>query len=151
MSTTKRGAEAVPGNGNQQGGRSSPLRTHHGRRPCARQGPRAEVPRKAAIVGRGPTGRPGRASRSRPRAASPSRADHAKRTGCSVSTFPFYGAADIMESDLSGLQAYRSARAASDDAHLSNFGMFAAPGSPARLAETNDFDESSPRPFEWGP
>jgi uncharacterized protein (DUF2252 family) len=66
-----------------------------------------------------------------------------------VSPFTFYrGAAYLMASDLSasphtGLQVQLCG-----DAHLSNFGAFAAPD--RRLVfSLNDFDETLPGPFEW--
>jgi hypothetical protein len=66
-----------------------------------------------------------------------------------VSPFTFYrGAAYLMASDLSaqprtGLQVQLCG-----DAHLSNFGAFAAPD--RRLVfSINDFDETHPGPFEW--
>jgi uncharacterized protein (DUF2252 family) len=66
-----------------------------------------------------------------------------------VSPFTFYrGAAYLMASDLSagprsGLHAQLCG-----DAHLSNFGVFAAPD--RRLVfGINDFDEALPGPFEW--
>jgi uncharacterized protein (DUF2252 family) len=66
-----------------------------------------------------------------------------------VSPFTFYrGAAYLMASDLShgprsGLQAQLCG-----DAHLSNFGIYAAPD--RRLVfSVNDFDETLPGPFEW--
>jgi len=66
-----------------------------------------------------------------------------------VSPFTFYrGAAYLMASDLSfgprsGLHAQLCG-----DAHLSNFGVFAAPD--RRLVfGVNDFDETLPGPFEW--
>jgi len=66
-----------------------------------------------------------------------------------VSPFTFYrGAAYLMASDLSfgprsGLHAQLCG-----DAHLSNFGIFAAPD--RRLVfGVNDFDETHPGPFEW--
>src|SRR5690349_20285087 len=66
-----------------------------------------------------------------------------------VSPFTFYrGAAYLMASDLSfgprtGLHAQLCG-----DAHLSNFGAFAAPD--RRLVfGVNDFDETLPGPFEW--
>jgi uncharacterized protein (DUF2252 family) len=66
-----------------------------------------------------------------------------------VSPFTFYrGAAYIMASDLSdgprsGLHAQLCG-----DAHLSNFGVYAAPD--RRLVfSVNDFDETLPGPFEW--
>lgn len=66
-----------------------------------------------------------------------------------VSPFTFYrGAAAVMSADLartpdSGLRVQ-----ACGDAHLSNFGAFAAPD--RRLVfDLNDFDESLPGPWEW--
>ena len=66
-----------------------------------------------------------------------------------VSPFTFYrGAAYLMASDLSfgprsGLHVQLCG-----DAHLSNFGVFAAPD--RRLVfGVNDFDETLPGPFEW--
>jgi uncharacterized protein (DUF2252 family) len=66
-----------------------------------------------------------------------------------VSPFTFYrGAAYIMASDLSdgprsGLHAQLCG-----DAHLSNFGVFAAPDRRL-IFSVNDFDETLPGPFEW--
>ena len=66
-----------------------------------------------------------------------------------VSPFAFFrGAAAVMSADLartpdSGLRVQ-----ACGDAHLSNFGAFAAPD--RRLVfDLNDFDESLPGPWEW--
>jgi uncharacterized protein (DUF2252 family) len=66
-----------------------------------------------------------------------------------VSPFTFYrGAAYLMAADLAngprtGLQVQLCG-----DAHLSNFGVFAAPD--RRLVfSINDFDETLPGPFEW--
>jgi uncharacterized protein (DUF2252 family) len=66
-----------------------------------------------------------------------------------VSPFTFFrGAAYLMASDLSdgprsGLEAQLCG-----DAHLSNFGVYAAPD--RRLVfSVNDFDETLPGPFEW--
>src|SRR5579862_7970036 len=66
-----------------------------------------------------------------------------------VSPFTFYrGAAYLMASDLSdgprsGLHAQLCG-----DAHLSNFGVFAAPDRRS-VFSVNDFDETLPGPFEW--
>jgi uncharacterized protein (DUF2252 family) len=66
-----------------------------------------------------------------------------------ASPFAFYrGAAIIMAADLgaqpnSGLKVQ-----ACGDAHLANFGGFAAPDR-AIVFDMNDFDETSPGPFEW--
>jgi uncharacterized protein (DUF2252 family) len=66
-----------------------------------------------------------------------------------VSAFTFYrGAAGIMAADLgvtarSGLDVQLCG-----DAHLSNFGVFAAPDRRL-IFDINDFDETHPGPFEW--
>ena len=66
-----------------------------------------------------------------------------------VSAFTFYrGAAAIMAADLangpdSGLKVQLCG-----DAHLSNYGVFAAPDRRL-IFDINDFDETHPGPFEW--
>ena len=66
-----------------------------------------------------------------------------------TSAFAFYrGAALLMASDLAtaprtGLQVQLCG-----DAHLSNFGLFAAPDRSV-VFDVNDFDETNPGPFEW--
>jgi uncharacterized protein (DUF2252 family) len=66
-----------------------------------------------------------------------------------ASAFAFFrGAASLMAADLAdgprtGLQAHLCG-----DAHLSNFGIFAAPDR-RRVFSINDFDETLPGPFEW--
>jgi hypothetical protein len=66
-----------------------------------------------------------------------------------VSPFTFYrGAAYLMASDLSGMSRTSLHVQLCGDAHLSNFGVFAAPD--RRLVfSINDFDETHPGPFEW--
>jgi uncharacterized protein (DUF2252 family) len=66
-----------------------------------------------------------------------------------VSPFTFYrGAAYIMAADLSGMPRSGLHVQLCGDAHLSNFGGYAAPD--RRLVfDTNDFDETLPGPFEW--
>jgi uncharacterized protein (DUF2252 family) len=66
-----------------------------------------------------------------------------------VSAFTFYrGAAAIMAADLSGRPRTSLHAQLCGDAHLSNFGAFAAPD--RRLVfSVNDFDETLPGPFEW--
>src|SRR4051794_36530784 len=66
-----------------------------------------------------------------------------------VSPFTFYrGAAYLMASDLSGGTRSGLHAQLCGDAHLSNFGVFAAPD--RRLVfGLNDFDETLPGPFEW--
>ncbi len=66
-----------------------------------------------------------------------------------VSPFTFYrGAALIMASDLAGTPRSGLNVQLCGDAHLMNFGVF---GSPERrlVFDINDFDETSPGPFEW--
>jgi uncharacterized protein (DUF2252 family) len=66
-----------------------------------------------------------------------------------VSPFTFYrGAAGIMAADLAPLPTAGLNVQLCGDAHLSNFGGFAAPD--RRLVfDLNDFDETLPGPFEW--
>ena len=66
-----------------------------------------------------------------------------------VSPFTFYrGAAYLMASDLASAPRTGLSVQLCGDAHLSNFGAFAAPD--RRLVfSVNDFDETLPGPFEW--
>jgi len=66
-----------------------------------------------------------------------------------VSPFTFYrGSAAIMAGDLSRTASTDLRVQCCGDAHLSNFGMFAAPDR-ALVFDLNDFDETLPAPFEW--
>jgi uncharacterized protein (DUF2252 family) len=66
-----------------------------------------------------------------------------------VSPFTFYrGGAGIMAADLGAGPHTNLNVQLCGDAHLSNFGVFAAPD--RRLVfDINDFDETHPGPFEW--
>jgi uncharacterized protein (DUF2252 family) len=66
-----------------------------------------------------------------------------------VSPFTFFrGAAYLMAADLAGTSRTGLEVQLCGDAHLSNFGVFAAPD--RRLVfGLNDFDETLPGPFEW--
>jgi uncharacterized protein (DUF2252 family) len=66
-----------------------------------------------------------------------------------VSPFTFYrGAAAVMAADLASTPDCGIAVQACGDAHISNFGAFAAPD--RRLVfSPNDFDETLPGPWEW--
>jgi uncharacterized protein (DUF2252 family) len=65
------------------------------------------------------------------------------------SPFAFFrGAAAIMAADLARTPVSRPRAQLSGDAHLANFGVFAAPD--RRLVfDANDFDETLPGPWEW--
>ena len=66
-----------------------------------------------------------------------------------VSPFTFYrGAAALMASDLAGSPRSGLHVQLCGDAHLSNFGSFAAPDRRL-IFSINDFDETLPGPFEW--
>ena len=66
-----------------------------------------------------------------------------------VSPFTFYrGAAYLMAADLAGSQRTGLRVQLCGDAHLSNFGAFAAPDRRI-VFDVNDFDETLPGPFEW--
>jgi hypothetical protein len=66
-----------------------------------------------------------------------------------ASPFAFFrGAAAVMAADLAGTPTSGLAVQACGDAHISNFGGFAAPD--RRLVfGPNDFDETLPGPWEW--
>jgi uncharacterized protein (DUF2252 family) len=66
-----------------------------------------------------------------------------------ASPFTFYrGAAAVMAADLATTPTAGLGVQLCGDAHLSNFGVFAAPD--RRLVfDCNDFDETLPGPFEW--
>src|SRR3954451_9685667 len=66
-----------------------------------------------------------------------------------VSPFTFYrGAAAIMAADLAPLSRTGLRVQLCGDAHLSNFGAFAA-ADRRLIFGVNDFDETLPGPFEW--
>ena len=66
-----------------------------------------------------------------------------------ASPFTFYrGAAAIMAMDLADTPDTGFRVQACGDAHLSNFGVFAAPDRRLVL-DVNDFDETLPGPWEW--
>src|SRR5688572_8585786 len=66
-----------------------------------------------------------------------------------VSPFTFYrGAAYPMAADLAGEARTGLEVQLCGDAHLSNFGAFAAPDRRL-IFSINDFDETLPGPFEW--
>ncbi len=65
------------------------------------------------------------------------------------SPFTFYrGAAAIMAADLATVPSSGLRVQACGDAHLANFGGFAAPDRTL-IFDMNDFDETVPGPFEW--
>jgi uncharacterized protein (DUF2252 family) len=66
-----------------------------------------------------------------------------------ASPFAFYrGAAAVMAADLSGSPQSGFPVQLCGDAHLSNFGGFAAPDRQM-VFDINDFDETLPGPWEW--
>ena len=66
-----------------------------------------------------------------------------------VSAFTFYrGAAAIMAADLAATPSSGLWVQACGDAHLSNFGGYAAPDRRL-VVDINDFDETLPGPWEW--
>jgi hypothetical protein len=66
-----------------------------------------------------------------------------------VSPFTFYrGAAALMAADLAELPRTGLHAQLCGDAHLSNFGAFAAPDRRL-IFGLNDFDETLPGPFDW--
>ncbi len=66
-----------------------------------------------------------------------------------ASAFAFYrGAALLMAADLATTPTSGLTVQLCGDAHLSNFGLFAAPDRTV-IFDVNDFDETNPGPFEW--
>jgi uncharacterized protein (DUF2252 family) len=66
-----------------------------------------------------------------------------------VSPFTFYrGAAAVMAADLAATPSSGITVQACGDAHLANFGGFAAPDRRL-MFDINDFDETLPGPWEW--
>ncbi len=66
-----------------------------------------------------------------------------------TSAFAFYrGAALLMAADLAAMPRTTLNVQLCGDAHLSNFGLFAAPDRSV-IFDVNDFDETHPGPFEW--
>ena len=66
-----------------------------------------------------------------------------------VSPFTFYrGAARVMAADLGPTPRSGLTAQICGDAHLSNFGLFAAPDRDV-VFDLNDFDETLPGPWEW--
>ena len=66
-----------------------------------------------------------------------------------TSAFAFYrGAALLMAADLAAMSRSGLQVQLCGDAHLSNFGLFAAPDRSV-VFDVNDFDETNPGPFEW--
>ena len=66
-----------------------------------------------------------------------------------ASAFSFYrGAANVMAADLSTVANTGLTVQLCGDAHLANFGVFAAPDR-SLVFDLNDFDETLPGPFEW--
>jgi uncharacterized protein (DUF2252 family) len=67
----------------------------------------------------------------------------------STSAFAFYrGAALLMAADLATMPHSGLTVQLCGDAHLANFGLFAAPDRSV-IFDVNDFDETHPGPFEW--
>jgi uncharacterized protein (DUF2252 family) len=65
------------------------------------------------------------------------------------SPFAFFrGASAIMAADLAGTPVTGIRVQLCGDAHLANFGVFAAPDR-SLVFDVNDFDETSPGPWEW--
>ncbi|MGC5165760.1 DUF2252 domain-containing protein [Luteimicrobium sp. DT211] len=67
----------------------------------------------------------------------------------SASPFAFYrGSAAVMAADLASLPRTGGTTQLCGDAHVANFGVFAA-ADRSLVFDVNDFDETLPGPFEW--
>jgi len=111
---------------------------------------RREVPRSSHAAWEAPAGRPSPVELLEQQAATRVPELVPLRYGrMLVSPFTFYrGAAYLMASDLSGLPRTGITTQLCGDAHLSNFGAYAAPDR-SLVFDVNDFDETLPGPFEW--
>ncbi len=111
---------------------------------------RAEVPRSSHAAWDAPSGRPDPVGLLEEQAESRVQELVPIRYGRMLaSPFAFYrGAAYLMASDLASTPRSGFVVQACGDAHVSNFGLF---GSPERelLFDINDFDETTPGPWEW--
>ena len=83
----------------------------------------------------------------RPPAARPDPAEMGERTAASAFGF-FRSGACAMAADLAASPRTSLWTQLCGDAHLSNFGAFAAPGGRP-VFDLDDFDETLPGPFEW--
>jgi uncharacterized protein (DUF2252 family) len=111
---------------------------------------RADVPRRAHAAWEPPSGRRGPVELLEEQAATRVPELVPLRYGRMLaSAFTFYrGAAFLMASDLAGLPRTTLHTQLCGDAHLSNFGAYAAPDRTL-VFDLNDFDETLPGPFEW--
>jgi uncharacterized protein (DUF2252 family) len=119
-------------------------------RGAAGRAARSQAPRSAAADWEPPAGRPDPVEVLESQAASRIPELVPIRYGrMSASPFAFFrGAAAVMAGDLAGTPESGLRVQACGDAHLSNFGAFAAPD--RRLVfDLNDFDETLPGPWEW--
>jgi uncharacterized protein (DUF2252 family) len=136
-----------------EGRRSGARRVEHltsAQRAARGKEARAEVPRSVHGAWQPPTNRPDPVDLLEEQAASRVPELVPIRYGrMLVSPFTFYrGAAYLMAFDLAGEPRTGLSVQLCGDAHLSNFGVFAAPD--RRLVfSINDFDETLPGPFEW--
>jgi uncharacterized protein (DUF2252 family) len=114
------------------------------------RGAREEVPRRAHGGWRPPADRPSPIDLLEQQAASRVPELVPIRYGrMLVSAFTFYrGAAYLMASDLASVPRTNLHTQLCGDAHLSNFGAYAAPDRTL-VFDINDFDETLPGPFEW--
>lgn len=72
-----------------------------------------------------------------------------RRERMAASAFSFFrGAANVMAADLAASPATGMRVQLCGDAHLANFGGFAAPDRTL-VFDVNDFDETAPGPWEW--
>jgi uncharacterized protein (DUF2252 family) len=149
MSSTKTGTETKP----QAGASKPPEPVQHlsvAERVARGKAARADVPRSAHAAWEPPTDRPDPVALLEEQGEARVPELVPIRYGrMLVSPFTFYrGAAYIMASDLSSLPRTSLNAQLCGDAHLSNFGGYAAPDRHL-VFDMNDFDETLPGPFEW--
>jgi uncharacterized protein (DUF2252 family) len=119
-------------------------------RAAAGKAARSEVPRSAQAEWRAPGDRvdPVKILESQARSRVPELVP-IRYGRMAVSPFAFYrGAAAVMAADLAATPVSGPRVQMCGDAHLANFGVFAAPDR-SLVFDLNDFDESLPGPWEW--
>ena len=144
------GAAATPGTARESGGNGKFPHLSLRERAARGKAERAEVPRGVHGEWSAPSGRRDPVELLEEQATSRVPELVPIRYGrMLVSPFTFYrGAAYLMAADLAGAQRTGLRVQLCGDAHLSNFGGFAAPDRQL-VFDINDFDETLPGPFEW--
>jgi uncharacterized protein (DUF2252 family) len=143
--TTDRGSRARPSRSKDE-----PVRPTREQRVARGKAARSEVPRESHAEFVPPAGRPDPVALLESQGSARVPELLPIRYGrMAVSPFTFFrGAALPMASDLARTPRTGIVVQACGDAHLSNFGLFASPERKL-VFDINDFDETTPGPWEW--